>query len=261
MTTHRKKLSALIGALLVAATPVSAFAGAATGGATLPEQIVQEGTLVEQLARQAQEVETQISQYENMVQNMVNLPGSLLGQIEQPVDQMIQVASQAQELATNAVNIANQFENLNPDLTPSADGMQTYINDYNNIYSALSNATDTAMQAANINPQNATTVAAAEQAANAALANPNSRNAILQAVGKLGQAEVAELGQLSQTVNAQTTLQASIEQKKLGKTAEQHEANQEAETAMYGSPGSNAPAVVTSGGTLNALSQVLGGNS
>ncbi len=205
-------------------------------------------------------METQISQYENMVQNMVNLPGSLLGQIEQPFDQMIQVASQAQQLSTQAQNIASQFQNLN--VTPASSGeMENYIQNYQQISQNLSNAIDNALASANLNPANFSTVAQAQNAVAQALQNPNSRNAILQAGAEIAQAEVTQLAQLQQTVAAQTNLQASLAKKQLAAQNANQEANQEAETAMYGSPGSNAPAVVTSGGTLNALSQVLGGNS
>lgn len=49
--------------LVAIIAPVPALAGGAmTGGATLPEQIVQEATAGEQLGKQAQEVVTQIEQ-------------------------------------------------------------------------------------------------------------------------------------------------------------------------------------------------------
>lgn len=83
MPNIRKLTLAVVLALLPA---VSFAGGAVTGGATLPEQIMQEGTAVSSLAKQAQEVVTQIEQYENMVQNMVQIPQSLMSQIQGSVD-------------------------------------------------------------------------------------------------------------------------------------------------------------------------------
>ncbi|MBU2819899.1 hypothetical protein HF288_00850, partial [Acidithiobacillus caldus] len=89
--TRRKGGLALVLALLLS-SPMAFAGGAVTGGATLPEQIVQEGTEVQQLAKQAEEVSTQIEQYanmiqryQNMVQNTLTMPISMFNQIWNPL--------------------------------------------------------------------------------------------------------------------------------------------------------------------------------
>ena len=58
MNTKQLVLAAAVS--LAMGAPVAAFAGTLTGGATMPEQIVQEVTAVESLAKQAESVENQI---------------------------------------------------------------------------------------------------------------------------------------------------------------------------------------------------------
>ncbi|MBU2821038.1 hypothetical protein HF288_06845, partial [Acidithiobacillus caldus] len=88
---RRKGKFALVLALSLS-SPMAFAGGAVTGGATLPEQIVQEGTEVQQLAKQAEEVSTQIEQYanmvqryENMVQNTLTMPMSMFDQVWNPL--------------------------------------------------------------------------------------------------------------------------------------------------------------------------------
>ncbi len=70
----RRLVAATLAAQMVV-LPVSAFAGGGglTGGATLPEQIVQETTLVEQLAKQASMVTSQLQMVYNQLYNLQQL--------------------------------------------------------------------------------------------------------------------------------------------------------------------------------------------
>ncbi|MBU2754960.1 conjugal transfer protein TrbJ [Acidithiobacillus sp. CV18-2] len=232
----------LVVGMTLAILPLSAMAGGAvTGGATFPEQIVQEGTAVSQLAKQAESVTTQIEQYanmiqryENMLQNMETLPGALLGKIESPLDQMIQIANRAQGLANQAQNIASQYQHLNVSPESGAE-LSSYIQDYKQISENLSNSIDNALQQANLNPSNFATVAQAQQAVSQALQNPQSRNALLQAGAEVGQAEVGQLGQLQQTLAAQTNLQAAIAKTHLAAKNAQNEAVRELNSDLQGS--------------------------
>jgi P-type conjugative transfer protein TrbJ len=230
MTKHLLKI-AVVAAIL---TPLPAFAGGGlTGGATLPEQIVQEGTAVEQLAKQAEEVTTQIQQYENMIQNMETIPSQLMSQIESSLNQFVNISSQAQSLSENGANLAQQFEQMNSG-SVSPQEMQQYEQDYQQIAQNLQNSIDNVLQQANLNPSNFQTVAQAQQAIESDLQNPQSRNNLLQAAAEAGQAETTQLGQLVQTVNAQANLQAEVQQKKLAAQTANQEANQEAINAFEG---------------------------
>ncbi|MBU2803641.1 conjugal transfer protein TrbJ [Acidithiobacillus ferrooxidans] len=254
-----KRIIVVVTLALVPLAPLPALASGEIAGATFPEQIVQEITATSQLARQAQEVQTQIQQYENMVQNMANIPSQLMGQMQGSFDQLINLENTAQGLSTQAQNIASQFQNLNASAASSSE-MENYIQNYQQISQNLSNTINNALQQANLNPSNFATVAQAQQAVSQALQDTNSRNALLQAGAEVSQAEVTQLAQLQQTVAAQTNLQASIAKNHLAAGNANQEANAEAQQALYGNPDSSTSGVVVGGGTLNALSNALGGN-
>ncbi|MHB1705949.1 MAG: TrbJ/VirB5 family protein [Acidithiobacillus sp.] len=247
-----------IAVLLAALSPATVFAGTLTGGATLPEQIVQEVTAVQAETSGAQRLVEQIQQYENMVQNMTTLPQSMMGQILQPIDQLYGMAGQAQQLGVNAMNLSNQFQNLNASFNPQLT--MEYTQQYQSITTGLNNAIDTALRTANLNPDSFATQAQAEQAISQALANPNSRNALLQGAVSAGQATVAALTQMQQTANAEATAEMAYRKNQLAYQTNQVAANDAAQQALYGNPNGNTPVVVTSGGTLNTLTNVLEGN-
>jgi P-type conjugative transfer protein TrbJ len=220
-----KKKALSIALWFVLSSP--AFAGGGlTGGATLPEQIVQEGTAVEQLAKQAQQLETQIAQYQNMIQNMVNIPQQLMSQINASLDQLINLTGQAQKLSTVGQNLSNEFAQMHAG--ESQKDADNYANQYQQISSNLSQADNNALAAANLNPSNFATVAQAQQAIQQALANPQSRNALLQGSVAAGQALVAETAQLVQTTNAEVTMQAAVNKARLARRNANNQANENA---------------------------------
>lgn len=246
----RKIILAVALASGLSGMPVLASAGAVTGGATLPEQIVQELTAAESVEKQVTEVATQIRQYANMIENMETIPQQLLGQIESTVDQFTQLSSQAEQIATAGENIAQQFQNFNAGSVSSSE-MNAYENNYATIASNMNNSIDNVLQEANLNPSNFQTVAQAEQAIQSDLQNPTSRNNLLQAAASAGQAEVTQLGQLVQTANAEANLQAEVQKKKLAKQEAQKQANQDNQSAMYGN--NSKPAFSMSGGDLSVI--------
>jgi P-type conjugative transfer protein TrbJ len=198
----------------LACVPAMADAGGGmTGGATLPEQIVQEATLIQSKVEGAERLVEQIQQYENMVQNMVTLPQSMIGQIMQPIDQLYGLVGQAESLGTNAQNIAQQFQNLNVSFNPQLT--QQYVQHYQSITSGLQNAIDTALRTANLNPNNFATQAQAQQAIAQAMQNPSSRNAILQASVAVGQATTSDLNQLLATVKVEDDAEMDWKRAKL----------------------------------------------
>lgn len=197
------------------ASPVALAGGGLTGGATLPEQIVQEGTLVEQLAKQAQQLTTEIEQYENMIQNMEQIPQSLMSQINQAVDSLASLENEAQNLAMAGQNISSQFAQMQ--VGQSQQEADMYANQYSQISQNLSNAINNALQTANMNPSDFTTVAQADQTISNALNNPQSRNALLQGAVAAGQATVTQVTQLVQTTNAMASLQAEQDKKRLAR--------------------------------------------
>ena len=211
---------------ILMATPSLAFAGTMTGGATFPEQIVQEVTEVQTKVTEAQQLVQQIQQYENMVQNMVTLPQSMINQIMAPISQLYGLAQQAQGLGMAGQNIASQFQNMNVTFNPSATS--GYEQSYGTITSNLNNAINNALQSANLNPSNFLTQQQAMQQVSQSMQNPQSRNAILQAGVAVGQAEVSDLTQLQQTANSEEAMQAAYEKAQVAKQNNDMQASQNA---------------------------------
>ena len=212
--------------------PGLAMAGTMTGGATMPEQIVQEATLIQSKVTEAQQLVNMIQRYENMIQNMVTLPQTMLNKVMQPVDQLYGLAQQAEALGTAGQNISSQFQNLHVQFSPQLTA--DYTQKYSSITSGLDKAIDTALKTANINPENFLKQGQAMNAIQSAMQNPNSRNAIMQASVTVGQAEVSDLTQMAQTANSEENMQAAYLKKKTLRDAAAHEDNQEVQQAMWG---------------------------
>ncbi|MCY0872893.1 MAG: conjugal transfer protein TrbJ, partial [Acidithiobacillus caldus] len=249
-----KKIAFSVGLALLSLSPVAIAGGGLTGGATLPEQIVQEGTAVEQLAKQVQEVETQIAQYENMIQNMEQLPQSLLGKILQPVDQLYGLVSQAQSLTTNAINIGNQFQNLNASFNPQITA--EYTDHYESISQGLNNALNNLIASAGLNPANFANQQEAEQKIQSAMNDPQSRNKILQAAVAVGQVTTSSLDQLYHLTRTQALVEADWRKAQLEQTTQQDELNQTGNQLLFGS-NPLSERIKTQGGTLSSTTNAL----
>lgn len=249
MRGNNLRCSLLCAATLLALASPSAFAGTLTGGATFPEQIAQEVTLLQSKVEGAERLVQQIQMYENMVQNMVNLPQTMIDQIMQPINQLYGMVGQAEALGTNAQNIANQFQNLNPSFNPQMT--MEYTQHYQSITSGLSNAINTALQAANLNPNAFTQQATAQQEMEQALQNPSSRNALLQGAVAAGQATVSALTQMQQTANAEATAQMTYLKAKTLQEAAGTQADESVANSFV--PKSYTPAPSLSGNPMDDL--------
>jgi P-type conjugative transfer protein TrbJ len=110
------KTRIITAAVIAALLPSPAFAGGGgfTGGATLPEQIVQEGTAVEQLAKQAEEVQEQIQMVYQQALNLERLPTQMWSSVQSDLDSLINVANEAQGFSYASQNIASQFSQTYP---------------------------------------------------------------------------------------------------------------------------------------------------
>jgi P-type conjugative transfer protein TrbJ len=241
MKTVKSLILAVAMASLAGCEP--ALAGTMTGGATMPEQIVQEVTAVQTKVTEAQQLVQQVQQYENMVQNMVTLPQSMYNQITAPIAQLYGLAQQAQGLGMAGQNIASQFQNLNSTFNPQITAQ--YSQQYGSITSGLNNAINTALQTANLNPSNFVTQQQAMQQVSQAMQNPSSRNTILQAGVTVGQAEVSDLTQLEQTAVAEQNMNAAWKKAQLAKQNADMQLSQNALAAMdSGGPmTSNSPSL------------------
>lgn len=126
----------------IAFSPAAAFAGAATGGATLPEQIVQEMTEVQQLSKQAESVRLEIQQVYDAAQNLAQVPNQMWQQGAQSLAQLANIANQAQGLSMAGQNIVSTFAQQYPGFNSQAQAtIQQYQqwsqNTLNSIQGAL----------------------------------------------------------------------------------------------------------------------------
>ncbi|MGC9216508.1 P-type conjugative transfer protein TrbJ [Acidithiobacillus sp.] len=146
----KKKIYVLAMSAALAMVSTSAFASGEVAGATFPEQIVQEGTSVEQLAKQAQEVTTQISmyandieRYQNMVTNTLNMPAAMFAQIWNPlvgsIQKLTSIYNQAQALGYAGQNIGSQ-------LAQEYQGAGNSIQNLSSVYANWNQTTNTDME-------------------------------------------------------------------------------------------------------------------
>ncbi|MBU2808609.1 P-type conjugative transfer protein TrbJ, partial [Acidithiobacillus ferrooxidans F221] len=141
---------AVILSTILALLPAPAFAVSEVAGATFPEQIVQEATSVQQLAKQAQEVTTQISmyandieRYQNMVTNTLDMPASMFARIWNPlvgsIQKLTSIYSQAQALGYAGQNIGAQ-------LAQEYQGAGSSIKNLSSVYANWNQTTNTDME-------------------------------------------------------------------------------------------------------------------
>lgn len=207
MNTKNLVLAAAVSLAMVA--PVAAFAGTLTGGATMPEQIVQEVTAVESLAKQAESVENQIQMVFNQAQNLENVPMQLWSSVTAPISQLMSIEQQAQGLSYAAQNIGTNFNNL------YGNGMPPLGSSYSQSLSSWNANTDNQIktmlrqfhlqsgQFSNTQTETQTLVNASKTAA-------GRKGAIEAAVGIAG-IEVSQIQELQQDVMAEAAAQGAYE--------------------------------------------------
>ena len=146
----KKKICVLAMSATLAMVSTSAFASGEVAGATFPQQIIQEATAVQQLAKQAQEVSTQISmytndieRYQNMVTNTLNMPAATFAQIWNPlvgsIQKLTSIYNQAQALGYAGQNIGSQ-------LAQEYQGAGNSIQNLSSVYANWNQTTNTDME-------------------------------------------------------------------------------------------------------------------
>ncbi|MGO9445706.1 MAG: P-type conjugative transfer protein TrbJ [Thiobacillaceae bacterium] len=104
----------LILAALMAASPVAPACAGVPGlnplAASLPEQIVQEGTLINQLTQTITQTSQQLQMLVNQIKNLQSLPTQLWPNISSQIAQLINIAGQAQGLTYASMNTASQVQ-------------------------------------------------------------------------------------------------------------------------------------------------------
>ncbi|OCX73007.1 P-type conjugative transfer protein TrbJ [Acidithiobacillus thiooxidans] len=232
----------------LALLPVPAFAVSEVAGATFPEQIVQEATSVQQLAKQAQEVTTQISmyandieRYQNMVTNTLNMPAAMYAKIWNPlvgsIQKLTSIYSQAQ-----ALGYAGQ--NIGAELAQEYQGAGRSIQNLSSVYANWNQTTNTdmedALESQHLAAQNFATQDASMQTIQNEAQTAQGREQVAAAAVAAANVTTKSIQQLEQITMAGEDAQiAYLKQKK----AEKNVTAQEAADGLF-SGGTNNPSLL-----------------
>ena len=242
------KSNAFILGAILALLPTSAFAVSEIAGATFPEQIVQEATSVEQLAKQAQEVTTQISmyandieRYQNMVTNTLDMPASMFARIWNPlvgsIQKLTSIYSQAQALGYAGQNIGAQ-------LAQEYQGAGSSIQNLSSVYANWNQTTNTdmedALQSQHLAAANFATQDSSMQTIQNEAQTAQGREQVAAAAVAAANVTTKSIQQLEQiTMAGQDAVLAYQRQKK----AEKNVTAQEASDGLF-SVGTNNPSLL-----------------
>ena len=242
------KSNAFILGAILALLPTSAFAVSEIAGATFPEQIVQEATSVQQLAKQAQEVTTQIDmyandieRYQNMVTNTLNMPAAMYAQIWNPlvgsIQKLTSIYSQAQ-----ALGYAGQ--NIGAELAQEYQGAGSSIQNLSSVYANWNQTTNTdmedALESQHLAAQNFATQDASMQTIQNEAQTAQGREQVAAAAVAAANVTTKSIQQLEQiTMAGQDAVLAYQRQKK----AEKNVTAQEASDGLF-SGGTNNPSLL-----------------
>lgn len=188
-------LISAIAAVLI--SPASALAGTMTGGATFPEQIVQEVTEVQQLAQQAEQVQEQIQMVYQQAMNLKSLPTQMWSSVSGDLNNLVNIAGQAQGLSYASQNIASQFSQTYPSASSIGNNygqqMQTWTTDTNGQIQSM-------LQQNNLQANQFASQQSALQAIQNASQSASGRMQVLQAGNQIAGMEVNQIQQLQQEI-------------------------------------------------------------
>ncbi|MHB1279898.1 MAG: P-type conjugative transfer protein TrbJ [Acidithiobacillus sp.] len=239
---------AVILSMSLALLPTPAFAVSEVAGATFPEQIVQEGTSIEQLAKQAQEVTTQISmyandieRYQNMVTNTLDMPASMFAKIWNPLVGSIQKLSSIYSQA-QALGYAGQ--NIGTELAQEYQGAGNSIKNLSSVYANWNQTTNTdmedALESQHLAAQNFATQDSSMQTIQNEAQTAQGREQVAAAAVAAANVTTKSIQQLEQiTMAGQDAVLAYQRQKK----AEKNVSAQEASDGLF-SGGTNNPSLL-----------------
>ena len=195
-------------AIAFALAPASAFAGTLTGGATMPEQIVQEATAVQQLAQQAQQVQEQIQMVYQQAMNLKSLPTQMWSSVSGDLNNLVNIAGQAQGLSYASQNIASQFSQTYPAASSIGNNygqqMQTWTTNTNGQIQSM-------LEQNHLQANQFASQQSALQAIQNASQSAGGRMQVLQAGNQIAGMEVNQIQQLQQEIMAGNSAMGSYE--------------------------------------------------
>jgi P-type conjugative transfer protein TrbJ len=184
-------------ALCISLGSVGASAGTFTGGATFPEQIVQEITAVQQYSQLAMQLQQQLMMVQNQVRNLQSFPGQLWQSTLPTLNNLVNLVGNAQGLNYATQNtvaaVQQQYGNPTQAMTDYQTRLQQWTTDTNtSIENALS-----------ANQVGLTDLASVEAAKQQILDQSNTatgRMQVLQAGNQISGVMVSQLQNLQATI-------------------------------------------------------------
>jgi P-type conjugative transfer protein TrbJ len=193
----KKSTLALAAITALASTP--AHATGMIAGATFPEQIVQELTLVEQYATQAQQLQAQFQQVYNQAVNMQNIPAQLWPNISGQLQNLINLVGNAKGLSYAAANtvsaVQTQFGKPSAVLSNYNASLQTWTG---NLDSQIADV----LKQYGLNASNFQTTQSALASIQAQSQSAGGRKAVMQAGNQISALMVNQMQGLQSDIQA-----------------------------------------------------------
>lgn len=192
-----------ISALLLTAS-IPAHATGMIAGATFPEQITQEITLVEQYATQAEQLQAQFQQIYNQAINMQTIPVQMWPNISGQLTNLVNLVGNAQGLSYAAQNTAAgieaQYGQPNAALSNYAGSLGTWTSNNDNQIAAV-------LQQYNLNSQSYSSVQSALASIQSQSQSAAGRKEVLQAGNQISGLMVNQLQTLQSDIEAGNQVQ------------------------------------------------------
>ena len=241
---HKQTAFSILSAMALMAGGPAAYAGTLTGGATFPEQIVQEGTSIEQLARAAEQVQNQLQMLLNEARNLQSLPTNFISQVTGELGQLTSIVGQGNALSYAGQNISSQLSSEYPGYSNGVNYQQEYQNWNNTTSQNIQNA----LQAQNLASNQFATQSQALASIQSASQSAAGRMQVLQAGNQISAMEVKQLQKMQQISMAQNDAQLAYEKQKLTEASQQNSLSQQELGTFLGTGGQNA---MGSGSNIN----------
>ncbi|WP_186436579.1 P-type conjugative transfer protein TrbJ [Thiomonas delicata] len=197
MNMNKTRIAAVT--LLAALASAPAHATGMIAGATFPEQIVQELTLVEQYATQAQQLQAQFQQVFNQAVNMQNIPAQLWPNISSQLSSLVSLVGNAKGLSYAAANtvsaVQSQFGAPNTVLSNYNASLQAWTS---NLDSQIADV----LKQYGLNASNFQTTQSALAAIQAQSQSADGRKAVMQAGNQIAGMMVNQMQGLQSDIQA-----------------------------------------------------------
>ena len=198
MNQRTMKRQAIPFALLAMLT-LPAHASGMIAGATFPEQIVQEMTMVEQYATEAQQLQAQFQQVYNQAINMQTIPVQLWPNISGQMTSLVNLVGNAQGLSYASQNtvsaIQAQYGQPNAALSNYSGSLASWTSNLDNQIAA-------SLQQYKLNSGQYTTVQSSLSSIESQSQSADGRKAVLQAGNQISGLMVNQLQSLQSDIEA-----------------------------------------------------------